>query len=131
MLAGRQTGEVNIEDQKTLSVVVVLNGSTFTPINGVDGLTQLGNMNLGKTIEGISNRGLLRKARQSPCLCQSSVRTNTGVNMRDGLAATHDTDQASDEFILGCIAELLLMEIKLLIQGLKELPLLQTITEQS
>jgi hypothetical protein len=50
--------------------------------------------------------------------------------MRDGLAVTHDTDQASDEFILGRIAGLLLMEIKILIQGFKELSLLQTITEQ-
>jgi hypothetical protein len=130
MLAGGQTGEVNVEDQKTLTVGVVLNGSTFTQINGVDCLAQLCNMNFGKTIEGISNRGLLRKARQSPCLCQSSVGTNTGVNMRDGLAAAHDTDQASDEFILGGIAELLLMEIKLLIQRFKELSLLQTVTEQ-
>jgi hypothetical protein len=30
MLAGGQTGEVNVEDQKTLTGVVVLNGSTFT-----------------------------------------------------------------------------------------------------
>ena len=30
VLAGRQTGEVNIENQKTLLVDVVLNGSTFT-----------------------------------------------------------------------------------------------------
>jgi hypothetical protein len=36
MLAGRQTSEVNIENQKTLSGVVVLNGSTFTQIDGVD-----------------------------------------------------------------------------------------------
>jgi hypothetical protein len=49
--------------------------------------------------------------------------------MRDGLAAAHHTDQASDEFILGCIAYLLLIEIKLLIQGVKEVSLLQTITE--
>ncbi len=66
----------------------------------------------------------MSKALHPPCLSQCSIGTNTGVNMRDGLAAAHDTDQASDEFLLGCIAELLLMEVEMLIQGLKELSLL-------
>ena len=130
MLAGRQTGEVNVENQKTLTGVVVLNGSTFTQINSVDCLTQLCNMNIGKVIEGIGNGGLLSKALKPPTLSKDSIGTNTGVYMTDCLAAAHDTDQASDEFILRCIANLLLVEIKLLIQGVKELSLLQTITEQ-
>jgi hypothetical protein len=30
VLAGRQTGEVNVEDQEALTGIIVLNGSTFT-----------------------------------------------------------------------------------------------------
>jgi hypothetical protein len=130
VLAGRQASEVNIENQKALSGVVVLNGSTFTQIDGIDCLTQLCNMTSRKLIEGIGNRGLLSKALKSPTLSKNSIGTNTSVDMRDGLAAAHNTDQASDEFILGCISNLLLVEIYLLIQGVKELSLSQTITEQ-
>jgi hypothetical protein len=130
VLAGRQASEVNIENQKALSGVVVLNGSTFTQIDGIDCLTQLCDMTPRKLIEGIGNRGLLSKALKSPTLSENSIGTNTSVDMRDGLAAAHHTDQASDEFILGCISNLLLVEIYLLIQGVKELSLSQTITEQ-
>src|SRR6266446_1700507 len=72
----------------------------------------------------------MSKTLQPPCLCPCSLGTKTGVNMRERLAATHPTDQARDECILGCRAYLLLIEIKLLIQGVKELAWLQTITEQ-
>jgi hypothetical protein len=87
---------------------------TFAYINGVESCTSLLDIELRKAIEGIGNGGLLREALKPPRLGQRSIGPNTGIDVTDRLAATHDAHQAGEEFVLGRLQHLFLRQLEML-----------------
>lgn len=78
-------------------------GATLPPEQPLTALPQLGNVLLGESIQGASQRGLLRKALTAPGTSQGQIRANSRVGLADGTTTGQDTDEHIHQFVWGIV----------------------------
>jgi hypothetical protein len=128
-LARGQTGEVDIEDQEAVSLVVVSYCLAFASVETPARFTSLLNSDSGETIEGLRHGGLLGKVLQAPRRCSCGIRTKTRIDLTDGMTTAHHADEASEPLVIGCVEDAFLLQVKLCSQRGKAITLLQAIPE--
>jgi hypothetical protein len=128
-LARGQTGSVDIEDQESVSLVVVSYCLAFASGETTERFTSRLNIDSGETIEGLRHGGWLGTVLQAPRLCSCCIRTKTRIDLTDGMTTAHHADEASEQLVIGCVEDALLLQVKLFSQRGQEITLLQALPE--
>jgi hypothetical protein len=129
MLARWQTGSVDLEAQESVSRVVVSSRLTFASGDTTARFTSRLNMDRGETSEGLSHAGLVGTVLQAPCLCSCGLRTNTRIDLTDGMATAPHADEASEPLVIGGVEDAFLLQVKLFSPRGKDLTWLPAIPE--
>jgi hypothetical protein len=96
MLAGWQTREIDIQYPTSLWWPLLSQGLPFASVDVTNRRTELLEMPITEMIQAIRDGGLLSEAGDAPCPCSCSIRSNARIDLRDGMAVTHQAYQACE-----------------------------------
>lgn len=130
VLASWQTSQIHIQNQEILVLVLVVDRLSFAYIDAIDRRSSWLDVGLSEMIQGVCNGRLFGKALETPSSGSGGVRSNAGIDLGDGVAATQNAHQASEQFVIGGIRTVFLRSLHLRSQGSKEIPLWQAIAKQ-
>ena len=115
LCAGWQTAEIHIQNQESLLWIPVANGLTFASGDGTDRCTSLLHIGIGDPIPGRRDGCLVRKGLEPPCVCSCGIRSNTGIDLRDGMTTTQNAHEACEQLVVGSFHEAFLVQLDLVV----------------
>jgi hypothetical protein len=106
------TGEVDLADQASVSLVVVSSCLAFASGETTDRVTSRLNSDRGETLEGRRHGGWLGTVLPAPRRCSCGIRTKTRSDWTDGMTTAPHADEASEPLVIGCVADACLLQVQ-------------------
>jgi hypothetical protein len=108
VLASWQTSQIHIQNQEILVRVLGVDRRSFAYIEAIDRRSLWLDGGSSAMIQGVCNSRWFGKALETPSSGPGGIRSNAGIDLGDGVAATQKAHQASEQFVRGGIRQVFL-----------------------